>query len=237
MTGLASKTNSPDFSRGLFDSDQRFASAPGVASIIVSCPKQPHTRVETDMTKAATKVPVIKETEVTTVPEEVKGGEQPTSSHEWWMFANLRRDIERAFEDFQRGPWRLPFTRTIFDVAPVWPGEWMWRAVPAVDIIERNDGYVIRAELPGIDAADIEVSLSDDRLTIAGEKREEKEEHRREMHLSELHYGSFQRTFRVPESVEASKIDASFRNGVLTVTLPKTAEAKSSKSKIEVHAA
>ena len=119
-----------------------------------------------------------------------------------------------------------------------WPRRDVFRLAPALDLVEKNGGYVITAELPGLDEKNVEVKLSNGALTIRGEKKEETEKEGKEYHLSERRYGSFQRAFRVPEGADSGKIEASFRNGVLTVKLPKSAEAKASeKKKIDVKAA
>ena len=131
----------------------------------------------------------------------------------------------------------MPFTRTVFDVAPLWPVEAIWGALPAVDIVEREGDFVIKAEMPSVPANSIWVRLSQGRITIKGEKQEDKEEQRRDIHLSECRYGLMQRTFRVPEGVDADRIEASFANGVLTVTLPKTAGAAQGERKIDVKVA
>jgi HSP20 family protein len=94
--------------------------------------------------------------------------------------------------------------------------------------------YKISAELPGIDAKDIDVSMSGDMLVLKGEKRQEKEETDRDYHFSERSYGSFRRSFELPSSVDRNKIAADFSKGVLTITLPKTAEAQKPAKKIEV---
>ena len=92
-------------------------------------------------------------------------------------------------------------------------------------------------ELPGLDEKNVEIKLSNHTLTIKGEKKEEKEEKDKDYYLSERRYGSFQRSFQVPEGVDTGKIDASFSKGVLTVKLPKTAEAQKAEKKITVKAA
>jgi len=91
--------------------------------------------------------------------------------------------------------------------------------------------------LPGLDASNIDVKYADGRLTIKGEKKEEKEEKKKDYYLSERRYGSFQRSVNLPNGIETDKIEAKFKNGVLTVTLPKTAEAQKSEKKITVKAA
>jgi HSP20 family protein len=110
-------------------------------------------------------------------------------------------------------------------------------AVPAVDVAESEKGYEITAELPGMDEKNIEVKLVNGTLTIKGEKQEEKEEKKKDYYLNERRFGSFERSFAVPESVDEAKIEAAFKKGVLTVTLPKKAEAQTPAKKIEVKAA
>ena len=97
--------------------------------------------------------------------------------------------------------------------------------MPAVDISEKDKSYEITAELPGMDHKNIEIKLSNGSLIIKGEKKEDKEEKRKGYHLSERHYGSFERVFNLPKGVDAEKIDASFSKGVLSISLPKKPEA------------
>ena len=173
------------------------------------------------MAETATKLPVGKE-------------EKADRPAEWRPFESLRREVDRLFEDFQLGSWRSPFGRSLFDVQPFWRGEVGWGKAPAVDIVEKEKAYEITAELPGMDESNIDVKFSDGTLTIKGEKRDEKEEKKKDYYLSERRYGSFQRSFGVPDSVDADKIEANFKNGVLTVTLPKTAQAQKSEKKIAI---
>lgn len=109
-------------------------------------------------------------------------------------------------------------------------------AVPAVDATEDDQAFRITAELPGMTEKDIAVKLSDGMITVSGEKRVEKEHKDKDYHLSERRYGSFQRAFALPDSVDAEKIDATFAQGVLTLTLPKKPEAVKQQKKIEVKA-
>ncbi|RWE57865.1 MAG: Hsp20/alpha crystallin family protein [Mesorhizobium sp.] len=106
-----------------------------------------------------------------------------------------------------------------------------------MDLVEKTNEYEITAELPGIDEKNVDIKLANNVLTIKGEKKEEKEEKEKDYYLSERRYGSFQRSFRLPEGVNADKIDASFTKGILTVKLPKTAEAQKAEKKITVKAA
>jgi HSP20 family protein len=101
-----------------------------------------------------------------------------------------------------------------------------------VDISETEDKLLIKAELPGLEANDVNVSISGDLLTIKGEKKEEEEEKDEHHHYKERYAGSFHRSFRLPVNVQADKVEAAFDKGVLNVTLPKVEEAK--KKEIEV---
>lgn len=152
----------------------------------------------------------------------------------WSPLADLRREVDRLFEDFPFGPWRGSVGRSVFDVKPFWRGELTFGKAPAVDIAERDKEYEITAELPGMEEKDIDVKYADGVLTIKGEKKEEGEERRKDYYLSERRFGSFQRSFQVPNGIEADKIDASFKNGVLTVVLPKSADAQTREKKIEI---
>jgi HSP20 family protein len=150
-------------------------------------------------------------------------------------FESLRQQIDRLFEDFGRGSALSPLSRSLFDVEPLsrnlfdveplWGRELSGRGMPAVDISEQARSYEITAELPGMDEKDIEIKLSNDSLIIRGEKKSDIEEQRKGYHLSERSYGSFERVFNLPKGVDADKIDAHFSKGVLTVSLPKKAEA------------
>jgi HSP20 family protein len=108
---------------------------------------------------------------------------------------------------------------------------------PAMDIAEKDKAYQVTAELPGLDEKDIDVTVSDNVLTIKGEKKEEKEEKEKNYYLSERRYGAFQRSFDLPSGVDTAKIEAQFAKGVLTITLPKSAEAQKKQRKIDVKSA
>ncbi len=179
------------------------------------------------MMTQVSKIPV--KTEPTSAPA-------PASARVWDPFQSLRQEIDRVFEGFHRGLHVLPFGRTMFDIEPTWPRGMIQGIALAVDIAEKDKEYQLTAELPGMDEHHVEVKLSNGVLTVKGEKTEEKEEREKDYHLTERRYGSFQRSFTLPDDVDTNKIAASFKNGVLTISLPKSAEALKSEKKIEVKA-
>jgi HSP20 family protein len=137
-------------------------------------------------------------------------------------FRELAR-LEREMED-------------MFGRLPAWPwGERERGWTPAVDMVDRKDEIVLRADLPGLDEKDIEVTVQDGMLTIRGERKEETEEKKEDYYYSERTYGLFARTLPLPAGVEADKVKAIFKKGVLEVHLPKAKESKG--KKIEVKAA
>lgn len=159
------------------------------------------------------------------------------SASAWRPFENFRNEMNRLFDDFDRGFWRSPFRSSVFDVVPFAKSQLAWPAAPAVDVVEKDNTYEITAELPGIDEKNVEVKLVSGNLTIKGEKQEEKEETKKDYYLHERHFGSFERSFGVPEDVDAEKIEAAFKKGVLTVKLPKKPEAIKPEKKIAIKAA
>jgi HSP20 family protein len=151
-------------------------------------------------------------------------------------FESLRREVDRLFDDFSGGMWRSPFGRSFFDIEPFRRTEAAFGVVPAVNVTQTDKGYEITAELPGMEDKDVDVKLANGVLTIRGEKRDEKEEKNKDYYVRERSFGSFERSFQVPEDVDADKIGASFKKGLLTVTLPKSGEAQRAEKKIEVKA-
>jgi HSP20 family protein len=154
----------------------------------------------------------------------------------WRPLRSLRHEVDRLFEAFDHMTWRSPFGGASFDFAPFGKVLTSLHA-PAVDIAERDKEYEITAELPGIEEKNVEVTLANGGLVIRGHKAEEKEEKNKDYYLSERQYGTFERYFGLPEGVDSDKIAATFKNGVLTVTLPKSAKAQASEKKITVKAA
>ena len=104
---------------------------------------------------------------------------------------------------------------------------------PAIDIIEHADRYTVECDLPGIDQKDIDLSYASGALTIKGEKKGEKEAERGKVYRKETWEGSFQRTIALPTPVDAEKIEASYRDGVLSIELPKTADARTRKIELK----
>jgi HSP20 family protein len=110
-------------------------------------------------------------------------------------------------------------------------GNW----IPAFDISESETEYLVSAELPGIDAKDLEVTLNEGVLNIKGEKRQESEKKEDNYIRVERSFGSFDRSFRIPEGVQVNKIDATYKDGILKLTIPKSKEMKAKKIKISVN--
>jgi HSP20 family protein len=106
--------------------------------------------------------------------------------------------------------------------------------LPSLDVSETKSDLIVKTELPGINPKEIDISLSEGMLTIKGEKKQEKEEKESDYHLVERSYGSFTRMVRLPKEVKSDKISASFKDGVLKITLPKSEETKKKEIKIKV---
>lgn len=141
-------------------------------------------------------------------------------------FNSFRRQMDQLFDDF---------------FAPIEPRSFaggapsvMGRAWPSLDVEDKDDAYVVRAELPGIDPKDVELNLRDNALTISGEKRAEHNEDEEGRRYSERSFGRFERTIPFETEVDADKVEASCNNGVLTITLPKNARARDKSRRIEI---
>ena len=137
-------------------------------------------------------------------------------------FSLLRREMDSLFDNFFRG----------FDMEPFESRVGVFS--PKVDVTESEKEIKISIELPGMDEKDIDVSLQNDMLTIKGEKKEEKEDKGKDYYRMERSYGSFSRTIPLPVEVETDKVEATFKKGVLTIALPKTAKAVTETKKISV---
>jgi HSP20 family protein len=167
-------------------------------------------------------------------PVEVKKATRAPAPDAWRSFHS---EMDRLFDRFSSG-FGLPSFRRMFDTEPTGHIESPFSfGAPAVDVTEDDGAYKITAELPGLDEKNVEVVVSGDMLTLKGEKHYEKDEKGKNRHVSERAYGSFQRTFALPDGIDRDKIAADLTKGVLTISLPKTAEAKQQTKKIEVKAA
>ena len=166
------------------------------------------------------------------VPVEVKkAAPAETTAPDVWR--SFRSEMDRLFDRFG-----FPSLRRMFDIEPAWRLARPFAfSVPAIDMSEDDKAYKISAELPGLDAKDVDVSVSGNMLVLKGEKRQEKEEKDKNYYFSERSYGSFQRAFELPASVDRDKVSADVSKGVLTITLPKTPDAQKQQKKIEVKSA
>ncbi len=172
---------------------------------------------------------------VTRIP--IKNEKASSALQDWHPLYSLRQEINSLLDDFGRSYWQ-PLRQSLYAAGPLVRRELSWDTrTPPVDVAENEKAYEITAELPGMDEKNIEVKVANGNLIIRGEKQEEKEVKKKDYYLHERHFGAFERRFDVPGSVDTDKIAASFRNGVLTVTLPKKPEAQKPAMKIEVQAA
>lgn len=137
------------------------------------------------------------------------------------QLTSLRREMDRLFDRFFEG-W--PFFRV-----SAAEGEW----APVVDVSETAKEIVVKAELPGMDPKDIDLSIRGNILTVAGERKQEKEEKGENFHRVERTYGSFSRSVRLPAEVDPGKVDATYKDGVLKITLRKTKEAAAKKIEVK----
>ncbi|MEJ2110458.1 MAG: Hsp20/alpha crystallin family protein [Acidobacteriota bacterium] len=130
----------------------------------------------------------------------------------------------RFFEEFFN---EFPFSGSMLDGRDHW--------TPSVDIIEKDGNLILRAELPGLSEKDIDLKVEGNTLTLKGERKMENEDKNGTYHRVESYYGSFTRSFRLPDTVESEKIDASYKNGILTVTIPRKPEVKPREIPVSVH--
>jgi HSP20 family protein len=141
------------------------------------------------------------------------------------VVAALHNDVNRAFADFLRLS-NIPFSG--------WPGSVLDNPGVQVDVAETDKEVKVSAELPGVDEADIDVRVSDGMLIISGEKKAESKVEKTGYILHERTFGRVERALPLPDGIDADAAKATFKNGVLTVTIPKTAQAQSSAKRIAV---
>ncbi len=146
---------------------------------------------------------------------------------EEYPYYSLQREMNRLFDDFFHG----------FEMEPFSELEARFSGFsPSIDVREDDENFTVRVEIPGIDEKDVEVQVTEDAVIIKGEKKEEQEDKGKDYCCMERTYGSFHRTIRLPSTVNREAVDASFKNGVLTVTLPKIGEPETKAKKIPIKA-
>jgi HSP20 family protein len=166
-------------------------------------------------------------------PIEVKSASSGTPD----VWRSFRSEMDRLFDRFDRFGFGFPSLPSFPSLPALFDKSTGFSFnVPAVDVTEDDKAYKIEAELPGLNEKDIDVTVNGDLLVLKGEKRHEKEEKGKNTYLCERSYGSFQRAFSLPDGIDRNKIVADFSKGVLTVTLPKNAEAQQQKKKVEIKA-
>ncbi|HPK53612.1 MAG TPA: Hsp20/alpha crystallin family protein [Smithellaceae bacterium] len=140
-------------------------------------------------------------------------------------FYSLQREMNNLFDDFFRG----------FDISSrgFYPKAQM-NFIPSVDVKESEKEFIIRAELPGVNENEIEVTVADDTVVIKGEKKEEKEDKGKNCYYMERSYGSFHRVIPLATETESGKAEASFKNGVLNITIPKSRTVKAKGIKVPI---
>jgi HSP20 family protein len=139
-------------------------------------------------------------------------------------FTSLRREMDRLFDSFGR------------DVG--WPAEGSRAGAltPSIDVSESEGELKIDVDLPGVEEKDVDVAIADNVLTIKGEKKAEREEKKKDFQLVERSYGSFSRSLTLPFAVDPDKAKATFKNGVLSISLPKPPEVQAKAKKIAISA-
>ncbi len=137
-------------------------------------------------------------------------------------FFNVRRDLDRFFDSFLRGDYGTE--------DPLFPAVW----TPAADIIERDDAYLVKLELPGVKKNEVKITIENNILTVSGEKKQENELKDKEHYRFERMHGAFRRSFTLPSTVKGEKIEAVYEDGILTISLPKAEEAKPKAIEIKV---
>lgn len=160
------------------------------------------------------------------LPTVWRRSDSPLRRAEGHPFLTLQREMNQMFDDVFRG----------FDLTPFGERRSFGDFSPSVDVQEDEKEVSIKAELPGLEEKDIEVTLTDDALTIRGEKKEEKEDKGKDYFHRETRYGSFIRVIPLPGGLNTEKVDARFKNGVLTITLPRLQDAKTKGKKVAVKA-
>ena len=154
--------------------------------------------------------------------------QRPAGRDDDHPFYSLQRQMNSLFDDFFTG----------FDVAPGALASGKFGSfIPSIDVKESDKEFTIRAELPGVEEKDMEVTVTNEAVTIKGEKKEEKEDKGKNYYYMERSYGSFNRVIPLSTETDANKAEASFKNGVLNITIPKSQSAKAKGTKVPIKAA
>ncbi len=162
-------------------------------------------------------------------PKTATPGTQLESRREWeYPFGAFQREMNKLFDDFFGGFELSPWAPSERSISPAF--------APHVDVSESEKEIRVSVELPGMDEKDIDVSLTRDTLTIKGEKKQDIEDKGQDYYRMERSYGAFTRSIPLPVEVDTEKVQASFKKGVLDITLPKTAKAIQETKKIPVKA-
>jgi HSP20 family protein len=143
----------------------------------------------------------------------------------WDPFVELEDVSKQLNRIFNKFPARIEPGRELLTMA-----DWQ----PRVDITETDTAYLIKGEIPGVNKEDIKVNIENGMITMSGERKQEKEEKNKKFHRIERSYGSFMRSFRVPDNVDESAIKAEVKDGMLNVTMPKSAQAKAKSTNVPV---
>lgn len=160
-----------------------------------------------------------------------EGGERQPARMANPLF-DLRNEIDTLFDRFFSGSLLGPFGSAVREAQPL--RQRFGGVMPKVDVSESEREIHIVAELPGLKQEDVELNLEDDVLTLRGQTSDSREEKDKQYHLTERSYGRFERSFRLPETVDRERISANFGNGLLTITLPKSSKAQQSTKRIEI---
>ena len=148
-----------------------------------------------------------------------------------WM-SNWNHWFDNVFNNFFSRPFDVPTPGSLLQ-API-TGRWSGTFMPAINMSESDNEFLVTAELPGITEKDIDLAVSNNNLLIKGEKKQEAEDSGTGWHRVERSYGKFQRSIPLPQEVDAENIEADFKNGVLSIHLPKLPEQKSGMKKIPI---
>jgi len=156
------------------------------------------------------------------LPTRRRRGELGRRAIDWSDISSFQEEMNRMFDDFFRGVIPSSFRRI---------ESRMTEFAPSIDVSETDKTIKVTAELPGLEEKDISATVEDDFLVLTGEKREEKKEEKEEYYHREVSYGSFRRTIPLSAKVDVNKVDASFKNGILKITLPKLPGPEKEKGK------